>query len=455
MAVAGSWHRTGAASVALRALACAAAVLILAAPAGAATETAGGASAASASSAGLYLTGAGFGHGVGMSQYGAAGYAQHGYTYQQILAAYYSQTTLGAVDPNRKVTVLLKRRGGASFTGATAITGSSVALVATATYVVKAVGSQLRVVSAGQTVGTFSAPLTVTGPAPLTLVGRGAYRGALVFSPSAAGGVMTVNSVGLDDYVKGVVAAEMPSTWPVQALEAQAVAARTYAISAGAVAPGYSLYSDTRSQMYGGVAAETPVTDAAVSATAGQVVEYDGTPATTYFFSSSGGETESVQNVWSGVTPESWLVAKPDPYDDSFNNPYYRWSMKFGLRAAASRLGKLLKGSLESIRVLARGASPRIVRAQIVGTKGLTLVTGAQLQAALGTPSTWMSLTTITQAGTRTTSAAPPVPTTTSTATLTTGSPALTDTTAGTAPVEGATQTATTPTTGAVGLGGG
>jgi stage II sporulation protein D len=412
-----------------------------------------GAAAGAGTSAGLYLTGAGFGHGVGMSQYGAAGYAQHGYNYRQILQAYYAQTTLGSVTPRRRVTVLLKPSGGAGFTGATVIKGSSIALSATATYSVQVAGAQLRLLSAGQTVGVFTAPLTVTGPGPLTLAGRGAYRGALVFTPSAKGGVMTVNSVGLDNYVRGVVAAEMPSNWPLQALEAQAVAARTYAISAGAVAAGFSLYSDTRSQMYGGVAAETPATDAAVAATAGQIVEYDGTPATTYFFASSGGETESVQNVWTGVTPEAWLVSQHDPYDDSFNNPYYRWSAQFGLKTAAAKLHKLVDGSLEGIEVLSRGVSPRIVEAQIVGTRGRTDVTGAELQAALGTPSTWMSLTTITATGTRTTSAASPtqtapVTTTTVTGPSTTSSvTGVTQTTAtSTDTTTTATQTATTPT---------
>src|SRR5580692_10446323 len=89
-------------------------VMVMAAPAGAA-----GAAAVTTQGAGLYVTGAGFGHGIGMSQYGAAGYAQHGFTYKQILRNYYSQTTLGTVNPNRTVTVLLKPKGAAAFTGAT------------------------------------------------------------------------------------------------------------------------------------------------------------------------------------------------------------------------------------------------------------------------------------------------------------------------------------------------
>ena len=93
------------------------AFLICGTPAGAAT-----------SGAGLYLTGAGSGHGVGMSQYGAAGYALHGADYQEILRDYYTWTTLGHVDPNRTVTVLLRASGSAAFSGATTITGSKLKL---------------------------------------------------------------------------------------------------------------------------------------------------------------------------------------------------------------------------------------------------------------------------------------------------------------------------------------
>jgi stage II sporulation protein D len=387
---------------------------------GAATLLAPAAASASTSASGLYITGAGFGHGVGMSQYGAAGYAQHGATYQQILRNYYSQTTLGDVDPNRTVTVLLKPQGAAAFSGATTIKDVAQQLNVRTNYSVLVVGGKLRVVSGGRTFGTFTAPLQVSGPGPLKLLGAGTYRGAFVFRPSAAGsGVMTVNALGLDDYVRGVVAAEMPTSWPQQALDAQAVAARSYAVASAVVGADFDVYDNTRSQMYEGVAAETPATDAAVAATSGKVVEYDGRPAVTYFFASSGGQTESVQNVWAGVAPEAWLVGKSDPYDDAYNNPYYRWKMSLKLGSAGAKLGKLIDGSLKGIKILRRGVSPRILQAKVVGTKGATTATGAQLQAALGTPSTWMSFTTVTAKGVQTSGSVPP-PAPTPTTTITT-----------------------------------
>lgn len=374
----------------------------MAAPAGAA-----GAVAVSTTAAGLYVTGAGFGHGVGMSQYGAAGYALHGSTYQQILQRYYAQTTLGNVNPNRTVTVLLKAAGAAAFTDATDIKGSATKLSGTTNYSVLVAGAKLKLISGGRTIGIFKSPLQVSGPAPLKLIGTGTYRGSLVFRASSGGGVMTVNSLGLDSYVRGVVPVEMPSSWPQQALDAQAVAARTYAISAEVGNPAFNLYADTRSQMYEGVSAETPSTNAAVSATRGLVVEYDNAPVVTYFFASSGGQTESVQNVWAGVTPEAWLVSQPDPYDTAENNPYHRWNMDLKLNTAGSKLGKLVDGSLEGINVIRRGVSPRVIQAQVVGSEGSTTVSGATLQSDLGTPSTWMSFTTVSAQGIQTTSTAP------------------------------------------------
>jgi stage II sporulation protein D len=426
---------------------------LLAAPAGAA--------AAPTSASRFYINGAGFGHGIGMSQYGAAGFAQHGFTYQQILQHYYSATTLGRVNPNRNVTVLL-HQGAATFRGALRVKGTTVVLSPRTNYGVITVGSMLRIISHGRTIGTFKPPLTVTGNGtPLTLVGQGRYLGAFVFRPASTGGVMTINAVGLDNYVRGVVAAEMPASWPVQALDAQAVAARTYALTAGSVAADFDVYDDTRSQMYEGVNAETATSNAAVAATSGQVVEYDGAPVVTYFFASSGGYTESVQNVWYGIAPEAWLHGEPDPYDDSYNNPYYRWTDPYSVATAARKLRKYYAGTFEGLEVLQTGVSPRVVQAEVVGSQGSHAVTGAQLQQLFGTLSTYMSFSTLTEAGSQSstpvqasTGPSTPAPTTTptTTTTTTTATPPPPSTggsglTADTAGATAASATNTTPTT--------
>jgi SpoIID/LytB domain protein len=195
-----------------------------------------------------------------------------------------------------------------------------------------------------------------------------------------------VQRVPLERYVRGVVSAEMPSSWPLAALEAQAVASRTYALTAHAGGPLFDVYSDTRSQVYRGVAAETAQTNAAVTATAGQIVLYGGKPAITYFSASSGGMTENVENVFLGSAPEPWLKGVPDPYD---SGPPSAWKTSMSFAAAAARLRGLVKGTFRGIEVLKRGVSPRIVAAEVLGSGGAEPVSGPELAARLGLQSSW------------------------------------------------------------------
>lgn len=195
-----------------------------------------------------------------------------------------------------------------------------------------------------------------------------------------------VKRIALETYVRGVVSAEVSASWPMAALEAQAVASRTYAITAHAGGTKFDVYTDDRSQVYRGKAAETSRTNAAVAATAGQIVTYGGQPAIAYFFASSGGHTESVQDSFIGSTPEPWLVGVSDPYD---GGPLHRWTVGMSFASAASRLSGLVKGSFKGIEVLGRGSSPRIVSAEVLGSKGHTLVNGPELAARLGLYDTW------------------------------------------------------------------
>ncbi len=341
----------------------------------------------------LIITGAGLGHGIGMSQYGAYGYARHGYDYATILGHYYAATTLNTLATARTVRVLLATGGTPSFSGATRA-GARVLSAARRYSVLASGGSVSLVSSTGHRIGTFAAPLRVSGAGPLRLFGEaqngvrnGRYRGALEFRPGG-GGVQTVNAVSLESYVRGVVSAESPPSWPAAALQAQAVAARTYAITAPVDGVGFTQYADTRSQVYQGVSAETASTDAAVRSTASQVVSYLGKPVATYFFSSSGGETEDIQNVFLGSHPDPWLTSVDDPFDSL--SPDHRWGpIRLSRGQVDSRLHGLIKGSFQGIRVTRRGASPRIVSAQVLGSGGATTVTGPQLQARFGLNDTW------------------------------------------------------------------
>jgi SpoIID/LytB domain protein len=349
---------------------------------------------ASASAASrMTIRGAGFGHGVGMSQYGAMGYAQQGAGYAEILGHYYSGTALGTTDTSRLVRVLLaSTSGAATFSGAERAGARTLDPAKTYRAVRRSFDQVDLQKASGKRIATFTAPLQVDGGADgFSLRGSGSYRGLLELRPGAFG-VTAVNALPLDDYVRGVVSAESPSSWPLEALKAQAVAARTYAITTSKGGNGFDQYADTRSQMYRGIAAETPSTDQAVAETAGQVVTYQGEPVVTYFFSTSGGRTENVENVFGGEA-SPWLRSVDDPYDSV--SPRHRWKLKMTLASAQGRLGGLVKGRFKGIKVVKRGASPRVIKADVVGSRGRTRVSGSTLRARFGLYDTWASYTSI------------------------------------------------------------
>ena len=340
----------------------------------------------------LIIKGAGFGHGVGMSQYGARGFALRGTGYREILRHYYSGTQIGVLSGPTNVRVLLQSGVPVvSFKGATQVgdrrTDPHVA------YQLVARGPDLELRNAaGRKLALFTAPLTAIGPGPLKLGGRaingvtdGRYRGILEFRPQG-GRVTAVNEVDVDDYVAGVVGAEMSASWPAEALKAQAVAARTYAIATGVGGAVFDHYPDTRSQVYGGLTGEAPSTIAATRGTRRQVVVYRGKPVVTFYFSTSGGRTEDSQFVF-GSQPRPWLRSVEDPYDSA--SPKHRWTIRMSPEAAGARLAGLVKGRFLGIRVIRRGRSPRVVTAEVVGSGGDTTVSGATLQARLRLPDSW------------------------------------------------------------------
>jgi SpoIID/LytB domain protein len=182
--------------------------------------------------------------------------------------------------------------------------------------------------------------------APLTFDGR-EYHGTLALR-GGGGGVSVVNGLSLDTYLRGVVPSESPSHWPLAALEAQAVAARSYAVYQLRPSSWYDLLPTTSDQVYGGVRAERPRSDHAVFATLGQVLMYGGRVARTYYSSSSGGRTEAVQDAWPGAGPIPYLRSVPDPYDTY--SPHHDWG-PFGFSGSqlAARLG--LGSAIDSVRV--------------------------------------------------------------------------------------------------------
>jgi stage II sporulation protein D len=353
------------------------------------------------------IRGAGFGHGVGMSQYGALGFAQHGWNAAAILAHYYTGTALGTTDPSHRVRVLLATGSKARITGARQAGARKLDPASTYTIRRHGAGQVDLFKPSGKRVATFLAPLQVAGASGITtLGGHGSYRGVLEFTPGTFSGLTVINSVPLDDYIQGVVPVESPASWPLEALKAQAIAARTYAITTSRGAD-FDQYADTRSQVYGGASVETPASNQAVDETRGQVVTYQGEPVTTYFFSTSGGRTEDVENSFTGASPEPWLRSVEDPYDNV--SPRHRWKpATMSLSRAGRKLRGLYAGSFRGIRVLKRGESPRIVAARVLGTRASTEVSGATLRARLGLYDTWAYFRTVTSGKAKPRGDAPP-----------------------------------------------
>jgi len=356
------------------------------------------------------VVGHGFGHGHGMSQYGAEGAARQGLTHEEILAFYYPGTSLARL--KGKVRVLLV---GDTTPDVVVLDSPSlrvrdreadawVELPAkrAARWRLTPDGSAGTVL-AGYRDGRWRPVATMDGEAqfngggePLRLVtpgGTTAYRGALrsvVPQKEASDGPTdrdTVNVLSMHSYLRGVVPLEMPASWSPEAVQAQAVAARTYAAWSRAFPrrTHYDICDTTSCQVYGGVAAEHPDSDAAVKATDKQVLLADDAPAFTQFSASSGG--------WTAAGSVPYLVAKKDPYDAWPGNPVHDWKVVLTDRDLERRFPRL--GDLRRIKVVTRdGAGQwggRVGTLRLVGSKATVTVSGDTARWTLGLRSTYFS----------------------------------------------------------------
>ncbi len=354
----------------------------------------------------MTIEGRGWGHGIGLSQYGAYGYALHGWSYGNIIRHYYTGVTLGKV-ANVPIRVLLRDdAASAVVTDATKFKASwgstTITLGAGVTATVTWTGSAYRL-KAGTKTWTAGGPITFKpGSSRLRLLTAndngyvGHYRGTLRVVRTTSG-LAIVNKLPLESYLRGVVPRESPASWPLAALEAQAVAARSYAFRSTGGSGLYDVYCTTASQVYGGADGEAASSTKAVTATAGIVPKYKGTPIMAFFFSTSGGHTESISNVWTSVSQSSYpyLVGVPDPYDST--SPYDKWPDNPIKRTPASIAAALgfTKGPLRAVYVVKRGTSPRIVKALLIGDGGWQLTDGATIRADLGLRDTWAYFTSL------------------------------------------------------------
>ncbi|MCI9164546.1 MAG: SpoIID/LytB domain-containing protein [Oscillospiraceae bacterium] len=171
------------------------------------------------------------------------------------------------------------------------------------------------------------------------------WYGGFEYRRSTGGNLNVINVVDVDDYVKGVLPYEMSPAWPLEALKAQAVCARTYALLQTKHRDSYrfDVCTTTDCQVYQGANQASALTDRAVEETAGMAAMYGGKYAETYYYASNGGASESSENVWSMPLP--YLVGKEDPYEGTISIPDYVYTMTYSY----SQLSALLKSKGYSI----------------------------------------------------------------------------------------------------------
>ncbi len=244
---------------------------------------------------------------MGLSQWGAAERARTGSTYQQILGFYYPNAQLG-VAPSQTIrvligeapTLLVGSRGMFSVRDATGrVTRMRGGLyrVRSSTFGALRVQLPLRIVAGGQPLRSGGTP----------------YAGSFAVS-STGGSLELVDAVPLEAYVRGVVSAECPGYWPQAALQAQAVASRSYAIANAKPGAAFDVYSDDRSQNYRGLARNYDSAASAARSTKHVVLRYGGAVIDALFSASNGGLTTNADGVWGGASLP-YLDVRPDPYD--------------------------------------------------------------------------------------------------------------------------------------------
>jgi SpoIID/LytB domain protein len=355
----------------------------------------------------FHITGHGFGHGIGMSQYGALGAARAGLSAGEILAFYYPGTAqqqignpqirvhLTAYDsagitmvapPGQPMTVT-DQAGGGSATGPA--TMYKVMIDASAMHVwfldpADQVWKPFKVGASSDTAG----PVTLSTPGGVRMYSDNGtaiqYRGSIRVVRVGPTTAAAVNYVDMQSYLNGVVPREMPDSWgQPAALQAQAVAARSYALSVSTPSATWDICDTTACQVYGGQASvatngtvsnrEGPNSTAAIAATSGIALYYQGAPAFTQFSASNGGQ------VAAGSKP--YLVAKPDPYDTADVDPNVNWTAQISAATLQSQYPSV--GAVQGLQVTSRDGNGdfggRVTGLQVVGSNGAARISNTYM----------------------------------------------------------------------------
>ncbi|MBE7412678.1 MAG: SpoIID/LytB domain-containing protein [Leptospiraceae bacterium] len=208
------------------------------------------------------------------------------------------------------------------------------------------------------------------------------YRGIIEIHPDIEG-VVVVNILRLEDYLLAVVPSEMPANWPEEALKAQAICARTYAVNEILKTGNKRVYdvdATTNSQVYGGIDKENPKTDKAVRDTKGILAVYEGNPIQSFFHSNSGGVTEMPENVWGQKV--DYLTSVESKYCKEAKN--YSWKEIVSNSTMNQKLANLGVGDIKDIQVLGRTSSGRVDMLEVSGKDRSVKVKGTDFRKLLG-----------------------------------------------------------------------
>ncbi len=223
-------------------------------------------------------------------------------------------------------------------------------------------------------------PLNQAGDDGALAVENRRYRGRLQVLPGASQ-LQVINHLGVETYLPSVVGSEMPASWPLEALRAQAVAARTYALQQRKPEAPFDLRATVVSQAYKGVEAETPSTWEAVRGTRSLVITYRQALINAVFHSSSGGSTENSGELWSRQLP--YLVSVSD-FDEQ--SPVRVWRQSLPPEQLQRAFAEI--GGASGIEVLSSSSTGRVRQARVLGPRGQLLLSGVELRRRLGLRST-------------------------------------------------------------------
>ncbi|MFO7264439.1 MAG: SpoIID/LytB domain-containing protein [Bacillota bacterium] len=212
-------------------------------------------------------------------------------------------------------------------------------------------------------------------------------------APVTKTSLLAINELPVEDYLKGVLPSEMPASWPMEALKAQAVAARSFAVNHIRSLPEGGWIDDTtKYQKYDGYRVEHPRSNEAIQQTAGQVLTYNGRVITAWFSASNGGYTELAENVWSASVP--YLQSVPDPYDMREGNSHRSWEVTYTKEQLQQRLenNRIQIGQLTALTPTKTSPSGRVVEMRFEGTQGSVTLAKNELRSVLGLKSLLFTL---------------------------------------------------------------